>query len=690
MSRSLTFFVFSFTIGFFIFITTILMLHKTGEPVTTVKPLLSAIVTAPVQSQAVTITPLQTSPQMPIQTSEVNFWPPSRVDAKQIPLTFEFTSSQVTKIIVSLEYKMQGMALSKKASMSGDVVFNANQGANVFSIVWNKQSDTSPPNPIVDLKLTVTDEAGKPYTYDMKNINLSSRETIRNRIEDYLIYYGKWSDEQIDDVKGKYQLVIVDVQNGITQQQIAALRAGNDPHDARDDVLVLGYLSLGEDSRTANLTPAEMKLDSRFVGDRTGPSIDPRAGAPFPDGSSIPKGININGKPTNGGFAPYYLNDNFIADQIGQAGIPDINANFKAAFVNPGHPEWLEVLTNMRLKQDKVAGIKELLTSNFGAGYGCDGLFFDTLDTAAPNFFTSPSDSNPSEYEWVAVGTQQLIKKIREAYPSHFLLANRGLFFYNPDLAMFPYTVRGSIDFLLFESFRLNSNLTNNLDKSTFYDNKYNYAQKVLAEADRSDGFRVLSLGYAEGDNGDQLKKALHGEDRIGKQALLDDIYEAYEELGMIHYLSNGKVDDINTFTKDNKAKESKAPTWGSTRNFLFGEPIVSRIGIQKVEVRGKDVFVQWDVAHSQARPISYTLYIKQGTKFDFSGDLTKQSTQVTSLPLNMPANYIGKGDRTLRYAYEAKVEGLVKGKDYYLLIQAKNTAGLVEQNRNHLKVTAP
>ncbi len=30
-------------------------------------------------------------------------------------------------------------------------------------------------------------------------------------------------------------------------------------------------------------------------------------------------------------------------------------------------------------------------------------------------------------------------------------------------------------------------------------DNLYNYAPKLMAEANRPDGFRVLSLGYAEG-----------------------------------------------------------------------------------------------------------------------------------------------------------------------------------------------
>lgn len=520
-------------------------------------------------------------------------------------------------------------------------------------------------------------------------VHFKTREPIRNNIQNYLINYGTWTNEQLDFVKERYQLVIVDTRT-ISVEQVQRLRAGKDPQDAGDDVLVLGYLSVGEDSRTVGMTPEEMKKDSRFVLDGTGPSIDPRIGAPYPNGSDLPINMSIIGKPTHGGIAPFYLNDNFFTDNVGKQGSPDFNQNFKAAFVNPGHPEWLKALTEMKLERDNISGIKEILNEDYGAGFGCDGLFLDTLDTAAPNSYTDSSSANPSEFEWVAKGTQELLKNIRQMYPDKFLLANRGLFFYNPDLPAYKFTLTGIVDFVMFESFRLDSSSGQWFNELFFNDNKYNYAQKLMAEADRGDGFRVLSLGYAEGPEGERGKKALHGEANNTRQHLIDDVKET-SALGLIHYLSNASVTDINTFVLDNKETSAQMPVWGSTKTPAWGKPSNERReGLQKVDIRGKDVFVQWDVAHSMARPLTYSLYIKGDKPFDFAKELESQSKRI-ELPMGSPpVNYAGAGDRTQRYPYEAKVEGLELGKTYYFLLRAKNSLGQSDQNIRTIKLVAP
>ncbi|MDQ0902740.1 hypothetical protein [Paenibacillus sp. V4I7] len=136
--------------------------------------------------------------------------------------------------------------------------------------------------------------------------------------------------------------------------------------------------------------------------------------------------------------------------------------------MNPGHPEWFKALLDMKLQTDKVSGIKELLTHDSIQGYGCDGLFLDTLDTAAPNSFTNASSSNQGQFEWVQPGMKQLITNIRQAYPDRFLLANRGLFFYNPDLTAYAFTLRGLVDFALFESYRLDSSQAQWFNEATF------------------------------------------------------------------------------------------------------------------------------------------------------------------------------------------------------------------------------
>lgn len=40
---------------------------------------------------------------------------------------------------------------------------------------------------------------------------------------------------------------------------------------------------------------------------------------------------------------------------------------------------------------------------------------------------------------------------------------------------------------------------------------------------------------------------------------------------------------------------------------------------------------------------------------------------------LGIPLDYAGRGDRTKRYPYEDKAEGLTSGKTYYFLIRARN-----------------
>lgn len=64
---------------------------------------------------------------------------------------------------------------------------------------------------------------------------------------------------------------------------------------------------------------------------------------------------------------------------------------------------------------------------------------------------------------------------------------------------------------------------------------------------DYADGFRVLSLGYAEGPNGDLMKKALDGEQNEASKMLLADVQEV-NDLGVVHYISNAQVAAIDTF----------------------------------------------------------------------------------------------------------------------------------------------
>lgn len=56
--------------------------------------------------------------------------------------------------------------------------------------------------------------------------------------------------------------------------------------------------------------------------------------------------------------------------------------------MNAGDPVWFQTLKDMRFDgPDHLFGMDELLQEDVGRGLGCDGLFLDTVDTAAPNYY---------------------------------------------------------------------------------------------------------------------------------------------------------------------------------------------------------------------------------------------------------------------------------------------------------------
>ena len=101
-------------------------------------------------------------------------------------------------------------------------------------------------------------------------------------------------------------------------------------------------------------------------------------------------GIAPLGAPSNGGggFASYYLDDNSVHDSPTHTGdgFPDRNHLFGSLFVNAGDPKWFDAIDTMMIDgPDGLPGLRETLTLDHGRGLGCDGVFLDTFDTAAPN-----------------------------------------------------------------------------------------------------------------------------------------------------------------------------------------------------------------------------------------------------------------------------------------------------------------
>jgi hypothetical protein len=511
-------------------------------------------------------------------------------------------------------------------------------------------------------------------------------------ISSWMANYGFWSADAIA-VAQKHQLVLLHPHKQETSRALVAqLQQGVDASTTSDDVKVICYVSIGEDLRAAGLTDAQLAQDARFRGDGTGPRVDPRG--PNADGKAL-SGIDPRGAPSNGGagYASYYLDDNTVDCHGTGDAFPDRNANFGAPFVNAGDPNWFPVLDGMTLDGgDGVAGLREVLTTTYGRGLGCDGVFMDTLDTAAPNGYTSCSSSNPSKFEWTAPGFSDFVRRLRAAYPGKLIVQNRGLFFLDPRHPHYQFTTRGAIDYVLYESYRLDSSSAHLWDPYFYPDNRFNVAPKLLAEAGRVDGFQVLSLGYAEGPSSQMSEATLTGGSTLGYDDLIEDIRVTQSLVGFRHYLSSSSVTLVNTFVRDHSATtDTSPPVWTSSYNdHNPGYPTApaepsARPGVRQVIPGAGMLTVRWDVA-IDASPVGYAIYYKPGS-FDFAADPRLTSATRVEAAGSMPSNYPGWGGTTI-YANQATIGGLTPGTSYSIVVRAFDRSPARNEEQNQIVLT--
>ena len=480
----------------------------------------------------------------------------------------------------------------------------------------------------------------------------------------YMIYYGEVDDSVVENAQ-KYDIAILHPRQGdLTRKQVKEIQSAG--------TKVLGYIAVGEDLRTAGKTAAEMLGDERFTGDGTGPKVDSRAEDETSLASADIKGIT---SPGGSGFASYYLDDN---DRDGK---PDFNPYFTCAYTNIGDPNWYDVLDNMKFDgDDNVPGIKEILTEDYGRGLGCDGLFLDTVDTCAPNGYTSDEDPGKTRFEWTAPGVNDFLERVRKNYPDKLICQNRGLFFFNHLLEHYKYSTRTNLDYLFFESYMLDSNPTQLFNEGFFADNKYNQLPKLSVEANRPDGFTVLSLGYAEGPEEYGLKKALNGKKGSGLAILREEIAEAENIAGFSHYITNANLTMINDFVLDNRiTNDDEEPAWSSVYNNSTVWPPHEpepRIGICSAEATKGGAIVTWDVALDKTG-VTYVLYYKD-TPFDFEADPELNNSKKMILEPTVSDEYEqGQYDAI---PYRAEISGLESGKTYYMVIRA------VDKSEEHNK----
>jgi len=472
-----------------------------------------------------------------------------------------------------------------------------------------------------------------------------------NTTTSYLIYYGNWNATLVDFARNNYRLVILHPQSNITAAQIATIRRGPDNlAGTADDVFVLAYISIGEDNRPNVTLPV--------VGDGQGPRVDPRAS----DSVSLASITNALGLPSPGGtgYASYYLDTKANAD-----GIPDRNSTFGGCYVNAGAPAWWTVLKNMTKATDGDAGLDEILTTTVGNKYNCDGVFLDTLDTAAPNSFGATT------YEWTAPGMQALVHRISTNYPTKLLLGNRGLFFYDPNFKTYAYTLRADLNLILFESYYTDSG-NSGLPTIYFPDNKYDYAPKLNAEAGRPDGFTVLALDY----NSTPPQTAA---------VIAQDFKETMGIQGWPLYRTDASLTSaFNTGASQWLATnaDTQPPAWDSTAAQSAVQP-APRIGVQEAVGGNQSVTVRWDVARDQTGPVRYNLYYTSQAALDFAS-----ATKLTHVIPAIPASYmLGTGPGS--YPYEYTVLGLSNGVTYQFAIRAEDSASPAHEDTNTVVLAA-
>ena len=479
----------------------------------------------------------------------------------------------------------------------------------------------------------------------------------------YLQYYGSDFSTSNLQVMSQFDVVVLSPNaSSVTPAAVAYLQSNGVKY-------VLGYISIGE----------QMPGTPIIKGDGTGPVY-----------------CTTNGTATimyeSNNVASYYVdqtwsNTVYVTQDNGHV---DTDGTFGGAYVYP-NAYWQYVLNTQRsggvpgtaLSNMFVAGLGQIAgarTSDSDTSskddFGMNGFFLDTLDTAGP--FTGVGS-----YPWAAQAMQATVAYIYNTYTNSVVFANRGLFFYNPlvvnstfNVQPYAYTIRPYIHAGLFESYMLDSSTCDTNLNPYVNDDKYDYAPKINAEANRPDGFTMFSLDY-------QLNRGTNLYEFAMNQTICSN--------GWVEYLCpDGSLDTIGTYARNNpRSADTSAPVWSSTAtepqsgestacpndDSLSTNPTQARVGVQSVTAGAVpgDIVVHWDVAMDQTPPVKYNIY--QSTNALFS-TYTAYSNVVYQ---------IGDGwatDPTTYSANQYTIPGLSIG-TYYFRVRAQDSATPSHEDTN-------
>ena len=438
----------------------------------------------------------------------------------------------------------------------------------------------------------------------------------------FLIYYGgDFSAENIQKMKSFDVVVLHPNSTGVTPKVVKELQDAGVTY-------VLGYISIGEDA------PKEDELPITHMG----------KGPIYIDENTQEKVYQ------NTGIASFYMDSIYNPEltNYDHDSVADTNGIFGGYYIYP-NSDWRWVINEMRIggspifsQRKYAAGLKQIagerdaskLESKF-ANFGFDGFFLDTIDTAGPY-------TGIGWYPWAAEEMQKTVKFISDTYTDKVIVANRGAYYHQAGLVNLTYgirpinySIRPYINAMLFESYMLDSDSSHQKKSPYFLDNHIHIAPKLISEANRPDGFTILSLDYMMDRSPD----------------LYDELFTTVvKENGWLSYLT--LRGEINTVDLDYIAKlddanlmhDTQAPQWMHTGKYA-NESTPVRTGVQKVMPGNKpnEMIVFWDSAKDQSLPVKYNISIATNSDFSdqikFSHVKFKKNPAWDDDPINNVAN---------------------------------------------------
>ncbi len=360
---------------------------------------------------------------------------------------------------------------------------HANDGDEVLEI----SSLPGEPTYFLDQEL----QTGQPYFYSAFGIDRhgrSSREfwdtkdrSIPSQIkgpipgltpqDDYLVYFASWDHRRIQFAK-KYDLVILHPGGGaplISPEEVAELKAGLDGiPNTEDDVVVIGYVSIGEDF---GINRSQIEQNT-LLGIH--PNIhDYPPGGPWENPAyNWPRKIETNTTgPVRYSFTedsviatnaedPVYQFPSFYTDMIdyhgqggaGHDGFPDQNSEWGGLYINVADPTWQDFIRKATIERDFVAGIDHVLGDQPGQ-LNCDGIFLDTVGISTPWSIWFPATVYGDLY-WIRDGTLDFMARISSWFPNKVILPNRPMHLVFPEFAGKRYDdFRSIVSSIYWESF---------------------------------------------------------------------------------------------------------------------------------------------------------------------------------------------------------------------------------------------